>query len=89
MEGESCIVENVFEDRFKTAGELKKMGAKIELSQNEARITGVKALKGARVTAMDLRGGAALVLAGLMAEGKRLWRTLLLLNVGMKIYAEI
>lgn len=70
VEGESCIVENVFEDRFKTAGELKKMGAKIELSQNEARITGIKALKGARVTAMDLRGGAALILAGLMAEGE-------------------
>lgn len=69
-EGESCIVENVFEDRFKTAFELEKMGAHIKLNQNEALITGVKALKGARVTAMDLRGGAALVIAGLMAEGE-------------------
>ena len=68
--GESKIVETVFENRFGYALELIKMGAKIKVLQNTAYIKGVKKLQGAKVTAKDLRGGAALVLAGLCAEGQ-------------------
>lgn len=67
--GVSQITETVFEDRFKTAGELKKMGADILIENNKAVIRGVSNLKGAKVKAWDLRGGAALVIAGLAAEG--------------------
>lgn len=67
--GESCIVENIFEDRFKMVSQLQKMGAQIEVSQNKARIQGTE-LTGAKVKARELRGGAALVLAGLAARGE-------------------
>lgn len=67
--GVSQMTETVFEDRFKTAGELKKMGADILIENNKAVIRGVSNLKGAKVKAWDLRGGAALVIAGLAAEG--------------------
>ena len=69
-EGTSVLVENVFENRFKHAQELKKMGAKNRILDRTAIITGVARLHGASVTAHDLRGGAALVLAGLAAEGE-------------------
>ena len=68
-EGTSVIAENVFESRFRHAQELRKMGAKNRILDRTAIITGVKKLHGAVVTAHDLRGGAALVLAGLAAEG--------------------
>ena len=67
--GESCIVENIFEDRFKTVSQLRKMGACIEVCGNRARITGSN-LVGTRVEAMELRGGAALIVAGLAARGE-------------------
>lgn len=67
-EGESIIEENIFENRFRTVPELQKMGADIEVVGNRAYIRGVDTLKGNNVSATDLRGGAALVLAGLMAE---------------------
>lgn len=66
--GQSCLVENIFEDRFRTADQLKKMGADIHIKGREAWIRG-GTLKGARVEAQELRGGAALVIAGLAAEG--------------------
>lgn len=68
--GASVIVENIFEMRFKHARELIKMGADIKLCERTAIVNGVKCLHGATVMAEDLRGGAALVLAGLSAEGK-------------------
>jgi UDP-N-acetylglucosamine 1-carboxyvinyltransferase len=68
--GTTLIVENLFETRYKYAGELKRMGADITVRDRTAVIRGVKRLHGARVTAGDLRGGAALVLAALGAEGK-------------------
>jgi len=68
--GTSIIYENVFEARFKTAGELVKMGADITLERQKAVIRGVPELHGAKVTASDLRGGAALVIAGLAASGE-------------------
>ena len=70
--GKSEIIENVFEDRFKTAVELNKMGAEIIIEENPKRalIQGVKQLSKAQVSAPDLRGGAALVIAALQAEGE-------------------
>ena len=67
--GTSIIVENIFENRYKYTGELKKMGAKINIEGKTAVIKGVKKLYGAKVQATDLRGGASLVLAGLVAKG--------------------
>lgn len=68
-EGVSRIEETVFENRFHTAGELNRLGAEIETDGCRARITGRRRLTGTRVEAGDLRGGAALVAAGLAAEG--------------------
>lgn len=67
--GETVIYEHVFEKRFRTADELVRMGADIQIKNNRAVIRGVEKLKGCSVSAKDLRGGAALVIAGLMAEG--------------------
>lgn len=68
-EGNSMVVENIFENRFKHAVELNRMGADIKMEGRIAVVTGVKQLYGATVYAEDLRGGAALVLAGLAAKG--------------------
>ncbi len=68
-EGTSVVTENVFENRFRHAQELRKMGAENRIVDRTAIITGVPRLHGACVTAHDLRGGAALALAGLFAEG--------------------
>ena len=65
----SVIRENIFEKRFEYVEQLKKMGADIEKSEKEVIIKNNNILCGARVEAQDLRGGAALVIAGLMAEG--------------------
>lgn len=67
--GTTMIVENVFENRFRHAGELIRMGADVTIRDRMAIIHGVERLTGAAVSACDLRGGAALVLAGLAAEG--------------------
>ena len=68
-EGTSIITESIFENRFKYADELMRMGADIKVEGNTAIIDGVETLTGARVSAPDLRAGAALVIAGLAAEG--------------------
>lgn len=68
-EGTSVITETVFEKRFTHAGDLSRMGANIKLEGHIAIVKGVKKLSAAPVMASDLRGGAALVLAGLAAEG--------------------
>lgn len=67
--GTSIITENIFENRFKYLQELKRMGAKSKQEGNVAIITGVKMPTGAKVKSTDLRGGAAMVLAGLKAKG--------------------
>ena len=69
-EGTSVITETVFENRFMHVDEFKRMGAKIRIEGRSAIVEGVAKLKGADVNATDLRAGAALVLAGLVAEGK-------------------
>ena len=63
------VTETIFEDRFKHVPELCRMGADISLSGRVATVRGVEKLTGCDVTATDLRAGAALVVAGLMAEG--------------------
>ncbi|MFR5266409.1 UDP-N-acetylglucosamine 1-carboxyvinyltransferase [Clostridium sp.] len=68
--GQSTIVESIWETRQKHAIELIKMGANIEVEGTIAHITGVEKLKGASVVATDLRAGAAMVIAGLVAEGE-------------------
>lgn len=67
--GTGVIVENIFESRFKHVNELSRMGAKIKVEGRVALIDGVKKLNAAKVSCPDLRGGAALVVAGLTAEG--------------------
>ncbi|MEG0988705.1 MAG: UDP-N-acetylglucosamine 1-carboxyvinyltransferase [Clostridium sp.] len=67
--GTSIVTESIFENRFKYVDELSRMGANIKVEGNIAIIDGVKAMTGAQVNAPDLRAGAALVLAGLAAEG--------------------
>lgn len=67
--GTSVIVENIFENRYKYTQELIRMGAKITIEGRTAIIKGIKRLQGTTVKATDLRGGAALVVAGLAAQG--------------------
>ncbi len=68
--GTSMITETIWANRFKYTDELNRMGANIKTEGNVAVIKGVDKLTGAKVTAPDLRGGVALVLAGLVAEGE-------------------
>jgi len=68
--GTSVIVENIFENRFKYLNELKKMGAKVSQEGKVAIIKGTKKLHGVEMNATDLRGGAAMCLAGLGATGE-------------------
>ncbi len=68
--GESVLEETIFEDRFKIVPELQKMGADIVQEGRIVRVRGVKKLYGSRVTACELRGGAALVIAALAAKGE-------------------
>ncbi|MCI5996523.1 MAG: UDP-N-acetylglucosamine 1-carboxyvinyltransferase [Blautia sp.] len=67
--GTSIVTESIFENRFKYIDELARMGASVKVEGNTAIISGVEKLTGARVSAPDLRAGAALVIAGLAAEG--------------------
>ena len=68
-EGTSTVTESIFENRFKYVDELTRMGAQVKVESNIAISTGVEKFTGARVSAPDLRAGAALVIAGLAAEG--------------------
>ena len=68
-QGTSVVTESIFENRFKYVDELAKMGATVKVEGNTAIIDGVEGLSGATVQAPDLRAGAALVIAGLVADG--------------------
>lgn len=68
-DGTSIVIETIFENRFMHVGELKRMGANIKIEGRSAVIEGKPNLMGAKVKATDLRAGAALILAGLAAEG--------------------
>lgn len=68
--GHGILIEDIFENRFAQASQLCKMGAEIHIIDNIAVVNGKEVLKGTDVTAYDLRGGAAMVLAGLLADGE-------------------
>lgn len=68
--GQSRVTETLYTDRFRFVSELVEMGAKIQVAGQTALVTGVERLQGARVVATDIRAGAALVLAGLAANGE-------------------
>ena len=69
VDGSSTVIETVFENRFMHVAQLNKMGANIETAGNKAVVRGNAKLRGCQVIATDLRAGAAMVLAGLVAEG--------------------
>ena len=69
-QGNSFVVENIFEDRFNHVAELQRMGANITLNARTTMIEGVAQLSGAPLFATDLRAGAALIVAALAAEGQ-------------------
>lgn len=69
-QGDSVLEETIFENRFRIVDELRRMGADIRTEKNKAYISGIERLKGAVVEAEELRGGAALIVAGLEAEGE-------------------
>ena len=69
-EGETVFIENIFDHRYRQAGQLARLGADIRVDGRRAVVTGVQRLYGAQVEAEDLRGGAALIIAGLGAEGE-------------------
>ena len=68
-EGSTVFVENIFENRYRQVDEFSRMGAEVRVAGRVAVVSGVKRLHGAAVKCTDLRGGAALVIAGLAAEG--------------------
>lgn len=68
--GATVLVENIFENRYRHVDELRRMGAEISIADRVAVVTGTPSLHGARVRATDLRGGAALMVAALAAEGE-------------------
>ena len=73
-EGRTLITENIFENRFRQAAELRRLGADITVSGRRAEIWGVDRLRGTMLNATDLRGGAAMIIAGLCAEGETVVR---------------
>ena len=87
-EGTSIVTESIFENRFKYADELSRMGANIKVEGNSAIIDGVKKLTGARVSAPDLRAGAALVIAGLAAEGVTIVDDIVYIQRGYENFEE-
>lgn len=85
-QGSSIVTENVFENRFMFAGEICRMGADVLIDEHHAVVTGVDHLQGAPVESTDLRAGAALVLAGLVAEGKTIVRHIQHIDRGYEDY---
>ena len=69
VEGSSVVIENIFENRFMHVAELNRMGANIKTEGRSAIVYGGRQLQGAQVISTDLRAGAAMVLAGLVADG--------------------
>lgn len=86
-EGMSVITENVFENRFMFASELARMGADIAIEDHHALVRGVGVLQGADVSSTDLRAGAALVLAGIAAEGETRVHNIAHIDRGYEDYA--
>lgn len=87
-DGISMITENVFENRFMFAAELMRMGADITLDDHHAIVRGVSKLQGAPVSSTDLRAGAALVLAGIVADGTTIVHDIQHIDRGYENYCE-
>ncbi len=87
-DGTGVIVENIFESRFKHIPELVRMGAKIRTEGRVAVVEGVERLYGTQVVSPDLRGGAALVLAGLCAEGTTIVKNIKFIDRGYEDFEE-
>lgn len=87
-EGTSVIVENVFEDRFKHVPYLQRMGANISVNGRVAVIEGSDFLQAAPVSASDLRAGASLIIAGLMAQGKTSIKNVRFIDRGYELITE-
>lgn len=85
-QGKSIITENIFENRFMFAFELNRMGSNISIEGHHAIVEGVSHLEGAPVASTDLRGGAALVIAGLAAEGETIVRDIFHIDRGYEDY---
>ena len=86
--GTSIVIESIFENRFKYLDELARMGAIAKVEGNTAIITGVDRLTGARISAPDLRAGAALVIAGLAAEGITIVDDIVYIQRGYELFEE-
>ena len=86
--GTSIVTESIFENRFKYMDELTRMGANVRVEGNTAIISGVDKLSGARVSAPDLRAGAALVIAGLAAEGETIVDDIIYIQRGYEEFEE-
>ena len=86
--GNSFITENLFEDRFNHARELNRMGARITVNGRTAIVAGVDRLYGAEVTATDLRAGAAMIVAALMADGTSIIRNIHYIDRGYEHLPE-
>ena len=82
------MVENIFEARYKHVGELMRMGAKIHISDRVAVIDGIDRLHSASVQCTDLRGGAALVVAALAAEGESVITSLRHIDRGYDLFEQ-
>lgn len=87
-DGTSTVTESIFENRFKYVDELTRMGASIKVESNIAIISGVDRYSGARVNAPDLRAGAALVIAGLAAEGVTIVDDIYYIERGYEAFEE-
>lgn len=87
-EGTSVITETIFENRFKYVAELARMGADIKVEGNMAIVKGVPGIMGAAISAPDLRAGAALVIAGLAAEGFTILDQIYYIERGYELFEE-
>ncbi len=86
--GISFVTENIYDNRFMVVDELNRLGARIKTRNHHAIIHGVPRLSGAPVTAMDLRAGAALVIAGLCAEGETVVHDIYHIDRGYECFEE-
>jgi len=87
-DGNSIITENVFENRFMFADEIARMGADIRIESHHALVRGVEQLSGAPVRCTDLRGGAALVIAALIADGETQIRDIFHIDRGYECFVD-
>lgn len=87
-QGTSTITESIFENRFKYLDELARMGANIKIEGNSATIEGIEAFSGARVSAPDLRAGAALCIAGLATDGYTIVDDIVYIQRGYERFEE-